>query len=170
MKQLIALSALCIALMIGTPVSGDEMSGKVVAVVDGDTLHVLTESGITKVRLADIDCPEKSQPFGHRAKMFASRLVFGRWVTVQFQEHDRYGRIIGTVTLPNGTSLNHELVKNGYGWHFDKYSKDPIISKLQREAKARRLGLWSMENPVPPWEFRSRARATREAKVPGTTR
>lgn len=156
MKQFTPALATLAILLIGQATFAHEFAGKVVAVVDGDTLHVLTTSGVTKVRLADIDCPEKAQPFGQRAKLFTSELVFGKRVTVQFRDRDRYGRIVGQVTLPNGRILNREIIKSGYGWQFTKYSKDETLAKLQRAAKAHGRGLWSVKNPIPPWEFRER--------------
>ena len=87
-------------------------------ILDGDTIEVLHEGRGEKVRLAEIDCPEKSQAFGQRAKQFTSELVFGKEVTVQVLGFDRNRRMIGKVRLLDGTSLNRELVNAGLAWWY----------------------------------------------------
>ena len=72
----------------------------------------------TRVRLNGIDCPESRQPFGTRAEQLTSALAFGKTVTVEDKGADRYGRMIADVILPNGTSLNRELVKAGMAWWY----------------------------------------------------
>ncbi|MCJ8209267.1 thermonuclease family protein [Mucilaginibacter sp. RS28] len=132
---------------------------RVVGVKDGDTIVVLTpdHQQIT-VRLAEVDCPEKSQAFGQAAKQFTSDLCFGKNVTLQGNEHDRYGRTIATVIINNKTNLNQELVKNGYAWHYAHYSNNATLAALQAEAQQKQLGLWQDANPTPPWEFRQNKR------------
>ncbi len=86
------------------PVLALEFTGKVVGVADGDTITVLHKGKGERIRLRGIDCPEKRQAFGNRAKQFASKLVFGTSVTVQVLDRDRYGRTVGMVLLPDGRS------------------------------------------------------------------
>lgn len=89
--------------------------GKVIGVSDGDTIKVLTSDKTQiKVRLYGIDCPEKNQAFGTKAKQFTSELCFKKTVEVKQVDVDRYGRIIGEIFLPDGKSLNKELVRNGF--------------------------------------------------------
>ncbi len=64
-----------------------------------------------RIRLHGIDCPEKRQAFGNRAKQFTSNLVFAKTVTVQALDRDRYGRTVGEVLLPDGRVLDEERVK-----------------------------------------------------------
>jgi micrococcal nuclease len=87
-------------------------SGPVVSVLDGDTIEVLHNQHPERIRLSGIDCPEKGQAFGKRAKQAASKLVFDKEVTLQIHGHDKYGRTIADVLLPDGTNVNHTLVKN----------------------------------------------------------
>ncbi len=84
-----------------------------VGVADGDTITVLHNGKGERIRLHGIDCPEKRQAFGKRAKQFTSTLVFGNTVTVQVLDRDRYGRTVAEVLLPDGRSLNRELVRAG---------------------------------------------------------
>ncbi|AYL96842.1 thermonuclease family protein [Mucilaginibacter celer] len=134
---------------------------KVVKVKDGDTLGLLSsDNQEVTVRLAEIDCPEKSQAFGQAAKKFTSDLCFGKQVRLIGGEHDRYGRTVAQVVLIDGTNVNHELVKNGYAWQYKAYSKSIELAGLEQEARNSHLGLWQDPNPTPPWEFR------REKKQP----
>ncbi|MCK9459785.1 MAG: thermonuclease family protein [Proteobacteria bacterium] len=133
-------------------------SGEVVAVLDGDTVDVMHEGRAVRVRLAGIDCPEKKQPFGKKAKRRASELAFGRVVRVSSETRDRYGRAVGKVALPDGGSLNEILVRDGLAWWYRQYSKDTRLGELEAEAKAARRGLWADPDPTPPWEYRRERR------------
>ena len=82
--------------------------------LNGDTLEVLHHQHPERIRLSGIDCPEKGQAFGKRAKQAASTLAFGKEVTIQTHGHDKYRRTLGDVLLPDGMNLNQELVKQGW--------------------------------------------------------
>lgn len=145
-----------------------DFSGLVVGVIDGDTIDVLVDNSgerqasgskfTARVRLADIDCPEKGQPFGQRAKQATSGLCFGKMVRVRGERKDRNGRLLGEVILPDGKSLNEELIRLGYAWWFERYSTKTALQAIQSEARDARRGLWAEENPVPPWDWRKRSR------------
>jgi micrococcal nuclease len=137
----------------------EEFSGRVVGVTDGDTLTVLRDGRAATVRLVGIDAPEKGQAFGQRAKQFAAGQAFGKTVTVRVAGHDRYGRLLGDVALPDGRSLNQELVRAGFAWWFRKYSRDSRLGRLEDEAREGRRGLWADRAPEAPWEYRSRHRS-----------
>jgi endonuclease YncB( thermonuclease family) len=144
---------------------GATFTGKVVGVADGDTISVMRGGRAVKVRLHGIDCPEKKQPFGTQAKQFSSDLAFGEEVEVQIQSFDRYGRVVGEVILPDGTSLNQELVRAGFAWWFRKYApNDPILKELESVARAAKRGLWNDCCPLPPWEWRQIERDRRTKK------
>jgi len=130
------------------------LSGKVVSVKDGDTIHILMNRTTYKIRLDGIDCPEKNQAFGTQAKAFTSNMVFGKVVRVETQGQDRYGRWLGKVYTSDGRSLNLALLRAGLAWHYKQYNKDKKLAKLENEARAKGLGLWSQKRPTPPWEFR----------------
>jgi endonuclease YncB( thermonuclease family) len=88
--------ALCA--LLGLSAHAEPLSGRVVSVSDGDSITVLDSSMKQhKVRLAGIDAPERSQPFGQVSKRALSDLVFDRWVTVDTDKVDRYGRAVGKV-------------------------------------------------------------------------
>lgn len=90
-----------------------DFTGRVVGISDGDTISVMHGTRAEKIRLGGIDCPEKRQAFGQQAKQFTSKLAFGKDVTIKTLSHDKYGRTIGDVILPDGRILNQELVKAG---------------------------------------------------------
>ncbi|ALI99840.1 thermonuclease family protein [Rufibacter tibetensis] len=131
---------------------------KVIAIKDGDTVELLKDGKPLRVRLQGVDCPEKNQDYGTRARQFTSDLVFGKFVQLVVQDVDRYGRTVGEIILPDGRSLNQELVKNGFAWHYTAYSKDQELARLEAEARAEKRGLWEGPSPQAPWEFRQSRR------------
>ena len=131
------------ALEASAPAAVQEFTGKVVRVSDGDTITVLHNGKGERIRLHGIDCPEKRQAFAKRAKQFTSNLVFAKTVTVQAVDLDRYGRTMGVVLLPDGRSLNHELVRAGLAWMYRRYTNDQSLSDLEEEAQVARRGLWA---------------------------
>jgi micrococcal nuclease len=138
--------------------SAAEIQAKVVGIADGDTITVLHEGKQIRVRLHGIDAPESGQAFGARAKQFTSSLAFGQTVTLRDRGHDRYGRLLAEVVLPDGRSLNREIVRAGFAWWFRKYApSDQELAKLEAEARAERRGLWADPDPVPPWNYRRKS-------------
>ena len=118
----LSLAIVILVTLLVPPAYAADFTGRVVGVVDGDTIDVLHNGKAVRVRLYGIDCPEKKQPYGKKAKWFTSDLAFRKTVTVIVKDRDRYGRTIGEVILPNGKSLNRELVRIGYAWWYFKYA------------------------------------------------
>jgi endonuclease YncB( thermonuclease family) len=141
-------------------------TGKLVKVLDGDTVEVMHDGKAERIRLAQIDCPEKNQPFGQAAKKYVLDVAAQKVVTVEVETVDRYGRTVGEVFLPDGSNLNKKIVGAGYAWQYKRYSKDPEYGVREAEARAAKLGLWQDMNPVPPWEWR---RGQRQASAVQTT-
>ena len=136
---------------------GQSITGKIVDITDGDTVKLLTiDSTLIRVRIANVDCPEKKQPFSAKAKAFTSKEVFNKMVTLEHLKTDRYGRYIGNVIYNDSLSLGKELIKNGLAWHYVKYSKDSILQSLEDTARANKNGLWEDPNAIPPWEWRNK--------------
>jgi endonuclease YncB( thermonuclease family) len=151
-------------LWLAAPCWAIDFVGKVIGVTDGDTLTVLREGRPERIRLVGIDAPEHGQPFGTRAKQAASALAFGEEVTVRTIGHDRYGRTLGEVVLPDGRLLNHELVRQGFAWWYRHYSSDQRLATLEAEARTARRGLWADPEPIPPWEWRRAQHPVRGSK------
>jgi endonuclease YncB( thermonuclease family) len=109
---------LFLLLIIALPVSaGQVYEGKVVGISDGDTITVLVGGRQPlKVRLAEVDAPEKSQAFGQRSKQSLSDLAFGQQARVEQQDRDRYGRIVGKVYVGKpGCECRTSQAGNGVG-------------------------------------------------------
>lgn len=137
-----------------TPVQAYEIKGVVVHIADGDTLTVLTsQKKQIKIRLADIDAPEKHQPFGRKAKQLLAKLSFQKQVTVNISKTNRYGRSIGRISIEN-TNINSELVAKGMAWVYTKYTDDQKLIALEQLARNSKLGLWAANKPIPPWDWR----------------
>jgi endonuclease YncB( thermonuclease family) len=129
-------------------------TGKLVKVLDGDTVEVLHDGKGERIRLAQIDCPEKGQPYGQAAKEYVLDIAALKIVTVKVETVDRHGRTVGEVFLPDESNLNKQIVGAGYAWQYKKYSKDTVYADLEDQARRGRLGLWQDKSPVPPWEWR----------------
>ena len=150
------LQALLIALMaVGT--ANADFTGEVVGVTDGDTVTVLRDREPVKVRLTEIDAPERKQPFGQRSRQHLADLVFRKDVLVVERGKDRYGRTLGRLKL-GAVDANEEQIRSGMAWVYDKYVVDRSLYGLQDEAKRARRGLWADPEPVPPWEWRQSRR------------
>ena len=144
------------ALLMPLASQAQEWSGQVIAVQDGDTLTVLdAQNQAIKIRLVEIDAPEKSQDYGQKSKQSLSDLCFGKQAKVDDKGLDKYKRTLGRVTC-DGIDANAEQVRLGLAWAYRKYLTDPKIADLEQAAKAEKIGLWADGEPIPPWEFRHR--------------
>lgn len=135
-----------------------EFDGKVVGILDGDTVDILDSTKtVHRIRLADIDAPEKSQPYGKAAKQYLSELVFGKTVTVTIIGDGGWNRELGRVVI-NGVHVNQHLIESGNAWVYRKYSNDAALIQLEDKAKNNRSGLWRLpeKDQIPPWEWRHR--------------
>lgn len=139
-----------------------EIHGKVVGVSDGDTITVLdAEKHQHKIRLAGIDAPEHAQAFGQASKKSLSDMVYGKQVDVNWDKRDRYGRIIGKVSIDQ-IDVCVEQVRRGMAWHYKQFQREQSeadqesYAAAENWARANRVGLWRDASPVPPWAFRRR--------------
>lgn len=132
------------------------LSGKVVAVKDGDTVVVLDSlNNQTTLRLAEVDCPEKNQPFGTKAKQFTSDQIYFKTIKYVVTDTDRYGRSIAMIYYGTDNKyLSAEIIKAGMGWHYKKYSTSKELATFQENAKQNKIGLWIDNDPIEPSEFR----------------
>ena len=142
-----------------------DFTGKVVKVIDGDTVDVLNNGRTERVRLIGIDAPESGQPFGTKAKQHLINLVGNRQVDVISSSVDRYGRSLGQIVLnerlPASVTtypiyVNYEMVSVGLAWAYRFHNKptDKIAANLESKAKSDKVGLWSAPGAVEPWKWR----------------
>lgn len=157
MKRIVLLAFAC---LLAPLIQAETFTGRVVRVLDGDTVEVLDASNTPhRVRLAGIDAPEKAQAFGSRAKQQLAGLVGGQVVEVQSDKTDRYGRTVGKI-LVEGQDANIKMLNAGLAWWYRKYaSEQPAADRLsyeaaENQARAERRGLWGDPAPVAPWDFR----------------
>ena len=132
------------------------LKGKAIRILDGDTFEILVNDRATyKVRLTDIDAPEKKQDFGNVAKQQLADFIFGKEVTVVYDKLDRNKRILAHVYFQN-QYINLQMVSIGMAWHFKKYSNDAQFAFAENKAKKQKLGLWIQPNPIAPWDYRGK--------------
>ena len=149
---------ICLVFIHARILSAD-LTGPVTSILDGDTIEVLYNNKAERIRLSGIDCPEKGQAYGKRAKQATSALAFGKAVTLHTHGHDKYKRTLADVLLQHGINVNHTLVKDGWCWWYRKYAPgDTVLEGLERDAREARKGLWADRQPVPPWEWRKTKR------------
>lgn len=151
---------LCGAFLLAAPTHALEVIG----VSDGDSLTVLRSGRPLKVRLANIDAPEKRQDFGERSKQSLSDMCYRKEASLQIQTIDRYGRAVALVTCGR-TDVNRAQVRRGMAWVYSDYNKDKTLPVLEQKARARREGLWLTGDAMPPWEFRKQVRSAAKAKA-----
>jgi endonuclease YncB( thermonuclease family) len=138
------------------------IEGLVVGVADGDTITVLDQQKNTyKIRLQGIDAPEKKQAFGEKSKQSLHDLVHRKQVRIEYDKEDKYGRIVGKVTVDDVDVCLQQLVL-GMAWHYKKYQNEQSVSDralysdTELKSKSLKLGLWTEDTPMPPWEFRKK--------------
>ena len=145
-------------LLLPTYANAAIITGKVIKVLDGDTIDIFYNNKPERIRFNGIDAPEKGMPHGQKAKQFVLDLAAQKIVSVNVTDTDRYGRSIGDITLPDGRNLNREVVKAGYAWWYWKYSSDASLGELETEARKARRGLWQDKAPMAPWDWRKSKR------------
>ncbi len=117
--------------------------------VDGDTIVL---DGNEKVRLIGVDTPETKDPrkpiqyFGQEAYEFTKSLVEGKKVRLEYDQtkEDKYGRTLAYVYLEDGTFLNAEIIKQGYGFAYTRFPFKYLeeFRQYEREARENERGLW----------------------------
>lgn len=171
MKSIFCVLAVLSALVAcPTPLHSDEhavLEGRVVKVVDGDTIDVQLQSGSIRIRFHAVDAPETSQDHGREASAALSALIMGKEVQIEPFEQDRYDRLVGVVYMRE-LNVNAELVRNGHAWAMRRYMRkaDANLCSLEAAARDQRRGLWASSNAIAPWEYR---RSKKGTATPGHT-
>lgn len=136
-----------------------------VAVVDRDTPTLLAKRREqVRVRLSDVDTPERVQPWGRRAHDRLAALTFSQQVEVLARDIDRYEPTVGRVRI-GGVDISAEMIREGSAWVYRRYSYGPELLRLEAKARVARRGLWWLPEAdrMPPWEWRA---AERQARAP----
>ena len=150
MKTLIFIGAL----LISQVSNAEYLEGlKIKKIVDGDTVHVFYQDQVYKIRLTEIDAPERDQPYGSNSTKYLKGLLKEGRVDVDISGTDRYGRKLGRLYW-KGIDINRELVSAGYAWVYDQYVTDNSFYENQIKARNFKKGLWQDKNPLEPWNWR----------------
>ncbi|MFY9261987.1 MAG: thermonuclease family protein [Gallionella sp.] len=152
-------------LLCAFSVQAETFNTTVRVVLDGDTVMIKRGESTQTIRLAEIDAPEKAQPFGETAKKSLSDLVMGKSVQVVSQTMDQYGRMVAHLNV-NGLDVNAEQIRLGMAWEYSNFHSNKALIALQKEAQSVPRGLWALSNPIPPWEWRKQHPYQESAPAP----
>lgn len=126
--------------------------GKVVKVIDGDTIEILDKNNKNyRVRFFGMDAPESKQAYGKKSREFLASMIASKTVTAIQKDKDKYSRIVAIIKLDD-EDINKKMVVNGYAWAYTYYSD--IYAMDMRLAREQKLGLWADKNPIEPYEWR----------------
>lgn len=151
MKKLVLL---ILGILVMHFLFAEEITGKVVSVIDGNTIEVQTKKdGVYKIQFFGIDCPEVEQAFGVEAKTYLEKLLLNKKVEVNIQGKDRWGNRLAIVKTGGNLDPRMELLKEGLAWTAER-NPLPELEQIKEEARTSSKGLWQEENPTPPWQFR----------------
>ena len=149
--------------LISGSVNAAILVGRVVRIADGDTITMLlADNRQVRIRLAEIDAPENSQPYGAASKQILSSMVFGKTISANVTNIDRYGRSVARLNS-DGVDVNAEMVRRGAAWAYTRYQSDGRFAIWEREARAARRGIWGLQRDQiePPWEWRAQKRGVK---------
>jgi endonuclease YncB( thermonuclease family) len=135
------------------------LPGVVRWVSDGDTLQVHVRGKLMDVRLAEVDAPERDQPYGWNAALALIDLVRGREVRIAPYDVDRYGRVVAHLYVGD-LDVGHELVRQGAAWFYTRYADSATLYGLEQQARDAKRGLWALaaSERIEPWEWRRQQR------------
>ncbi|HEY5824678.1 MAG TPA: thermonuclease family protein [Cyclobacteriaceae bacterium] len=146
---------MCLGMLISVSLfANEELAGKVITVIDGNTIEVTTAADETyKIMLHGIDCPELEQEYGDKAKKYLEKLLLNKSVSLKIQGKDRLGNRLGVISVEGIEDPRYELLKEGLAWTSEK---NPIadLEEIKEKAREKGKGLWKEENPTAPWIFR----------------
>jgi len=135
-------------------VNADNFYCKVVGISDGDTITCLTnKKQQLKIRLYQIDAPEKKQAFGQKSKQLLSNLIFNKNIRLEPHKKDKYRRTLGTIYL-NKKDINLEMIRRGMAWYYPFAKKNKLYEQEEKLARGHKRGLWQDKKATAPWEFR----------------
>jgi endonuclease YncB( thermonuclease family) len=126
--------------------------GKVINVIDGNTVEVTTVDKPQRLVFVGIDCPDMGQEYADKAKKFTEKLLLDEQVTYQITGKDRWGNYLAII-MKGDKDPRVELLQEGLAWTSEK-NPLPELEEHRVRAFEKGRGLWKDENPTPPWIFR----------------
>ncbi|AER40767.1 MAG: thermonuclease family protein [Flavobacteriales bacterium] len=130
-----------------------QITGKVIKIYDGDTFKIKGKMKEYKIRISDIDCPEKNQSYGVIAKNFLKKKILNKKVLIKNVKKDKYNRLVGLVIYDNNKDLGKEILESGLAWVW-KFSKNIQYKKIEDIAKRNKIGLWKKKKPINPYDWK----------------
>lgn len=142
---------------------GPVLAGRVVRIVDGDTIDVTLDSGRIRVRMHSIDAPEHDQPGGAASRAALAALVDGADVELEPVGQPSYGRMVAVV-YRGDDNVNADMVAAGQAWVLREYARDPRYCEAEMAARVAGRGVWSLPvgEQIAPWEWRAVQRGRRD--------
>lgn len=153
MKTLIAM--LMLSLLAGQA-HAEQFSCQVVAISDGDSFDCVTIANTQiRVRMAEIDAPERKQPYGPQAKQALAELIYDKLAIIQVHSIDRFGRTLARVFI-GPLDVNYSMVQQGAAWAYTEQLKDQKLRDAETFARNMDKGLWAQpaDAIVAPWKWR----------------
>jgi endonuclease YncB( thermonuclease family) len=135
----------------------ETVEGLVIGIADGDTFTLLTpDRRQIKIRVAEIDAPERGQPYASRSRQQLADLIFQKDLSVRVQVVDRYDRVVGRPVIGD-MDVTVEMIRSGAAWVYRTYSDDVQLYELERQARDERRGLWDLpeSDRLSPWQWRN---------------
>jgi endonuclease YncB( thermonuclease family) len=122
---------------------------------DGDTVKIKDQAYEYKLRITDIDAPERNQAYGKKSRRALMDFCAEANIYVAISGYDKYGRKLGKL-LCNQQDVSIHMVKYGHAWFNNRFSMDYSLALLEDEARKYKLGLWNAEQQTPPWVWRKK--------------
>lgn len=137
----------------------EEITAKVIKVIDGDSIKVRTAEGKEyEIQIEGTDAPELKQEYGKESSEALKKMVFDSDVRVSWKKKDNFDRPLAQV-YRGDKHINAEMISSGNAWHFKRYNQSQALADLEIQAKKEKKGLWKLENPITPWDYRKENRA-----------
>jgi endonuclease YncB( thermonuclease family) len=135
-----------------------ELKLVVFKIADGDSFEGRAGTVNYRIRLYGIDAPERGMDFYRKSKDRLGELCADGPLLIKLRNKDGFGRWVADAFTASGEHINYRMVEEGLAWHFTKYSNDPKLSELEKQARKEGRGLWSIAHPTPPWQYRKEHR------------
>lgn len=155
MQHAITLSVLLLFSWLTSALAAADTYPKITRYYDGDTVKIDDGMRQYKLRLRDIDAPERNQAYGKKSRLALMKLCKTAQIQVQLSGIDKYQRDLGILHC-NQQSASAYMVANGYAWYNQRYAMDGSLLQAQQQARQQKLGLWRAKSPIPPWQWRQK--------------
>lgn len=134
----------------------------------GDEFEIYEARVIHFVRLAGVTGPEPGQPLWSKARSFFWKQYMGKAATIVVTSHDEYKCEVGTIEI-DGKDLGLMMIENGWAWFDASTSSDPKYQRAEQEAQRNGIGVWQVDSPTSPLEYRARQEETYRTFLQGQT-